>query len=267
MESSIRHTVQRVASTAAGLALALMLFGSAGCSRDDANASAIRTRGPHPPAASIRPKEVVNKPAVVDAVKEFEPPVEDRTTDNFAADPVIDDGTPIDPLPLDGGVVEPGHDALLAALEDNGGDLERSLRKISVRIEHSSRGDVILLNLKGPHITDASLEKIKTLDNLLVLDIWDAPITDAGLAQLSEMTQLRALGLRNTQVTNDGLKHLSNLTSLKELNLTLTGVTDAGMQHLTGLKSLHALGLDDTIVTGTGINELQVALPLCRIAW
>jgi hypothetical protein len=247
--------------------MAAVLFASTGCSRDDANASANRTGGSQPPAASIRPAVGVNNPRTVDAVNEFEPPVEDRGTTNVFDNPVIDNGSPIASQPLDVNSVEPRHDALLAAMEANGGDLERSLKEISVRIEYTDYGDVVLLNLKGPYITDASLAKIKTLNSLRVLDIWDAPITNAGLAQLSEMTQLLALGIRDTQVTDDGLKHLSKLTSLKELNLTLTGVTDAGMKHLTGLKSLHALGLDDTAVTGTGINELQVALPLCKIGW
>ena len=267
MKSSIRHTVQRVAATAASLVFAAIVLTSTGCSRGDANASANRTGGSQPPAASIGPGATGNPSAAVDTDNDFKPPVEDRATADLSVHPVIDEGAPIAPLPIDDRLVEPSHDALLAALEENGGDLERSLKAVSVRIEYTDHGDVVLLNLKGQYITDASLAKIKTLDSLLVLDIWDAPITNAGLAELSEMTQLRALGIRDTRVTDDGLKHLSKLTSLKELNLTLTGVTDAGMKHLTGLKSLHALGLDDTAVTGTGINELQVALPLCKIAW
>jgi|GEM_PF-2220428 hypothetical protein len=267
MNFSIRHTVQPVAATLTSLALAALLFASAGCSRDDADASASRPQGYQPPAASIRPAKGGNDPTVEDVASQFEPPAEDRATANLSENPLIDDGSPIAPQTLDVNAVEPGYDALLAALEDNGGDLARSLKAVSVRIEYTDRGDVVLLNLKGRYITDASLAKIKTIKSLLVLDIWDAPITNAGLAQLAEMTQLRALGIRDTQVTDDGLKHLSKLASLQELNLTLTDVTDAGMKHLTGLKSLHALGLDDTAVTGTGINELQVALPLCRIAW
>ncbi|MBT4867660.1 MAG: hypothetical protein HON53_21370 [Planctomycetaceae bacterium] len=267
MNLSIRHTVQTVAATLTSLFLAVVLFASAGCSRDDADVSANRPQGNQPPAASIRPAKGDNDLPVEDVPSQFEPPIEDRATADISENPLVDDGSPITPQTLDVNPLEPGHDALLAALEENGGDLEEALRAISVRIEHSSRGDIILLNLKGSYITDASLAKIRTLDSLLVLDIWDAPITDAGVSQLAEMTQLRALGIRDTQVTDNGLKHLSKLASLKELNLTLTDVTDAGMKHLTGLKSLHFLGLHDTAVTGTGINELQVALPLCKIAW
>ena len=266
MKLSLRQTVQPAAATLTSLACAAVLFASAGCSRDDADVSASRTKGNQPPAASIRPAKGGNETQVDDA-SQFEAPVKDRATADISENPLIDDGSPVTPQTLDVTSVEPGYDALLAALEENGGDLERSLKAVSVRIEYGMGGDIVLLNLKGPYITDASLTKIKTLNSLLVLDVWNAPITDAGLAQLSEMTQLRALGIRDTQVTDKGLKHLSNLASLKELNLTLTDVTDVGMKHLTGLKSLHALGLDDTAVTGTGINELQAALPLCRIAW
>jgi len=271
MNLNIRHTIGRIETPATCLAVAMLLV-TAGCSRESANASANGANTDNPRAASVRSAEVANQTPSPQGIELVEPPGKTKPRDNVVhvdaeTSPADADVPAVNPLPLDEEPVEPGHDALLVALEVHGGDLPKALEAISVRIERSTRCDISLLNLKGPYITDASLEKIKTLDTLLVLDIWDAPITDSGLAHLADMTQMRALGLRETKVTDKGLRHLSQLTSLKELNLTLTHVTDAGMRHLTGLKSLHALGLDDTAVTGAGINELQAALPLCRIAW
>lgn len=168
--------------------------------------------------------------------------------------------------PAGGSAVAAG-DVLVEAIEESGGDLPAALQQVAVRVRRGRFGDVVLVNLTGPRITDAALERIKTLDSLLVLDVWNAPITDDGVAHLAGMTQLRALGLRQTEVTDEGLQHLAGLTSLEELNLTGTAVTDAGMRHLAALKNLRALGLDDTGVLPNGVNELQVALPLCRIAW
>lgn len=276
MDWLIRHAMNWMETSAACIALALLLAIS-GCSRDSATASTSRTAAPAtPPTASIRSAEVnlARKPPRADGIELFVPdkqdePVEEVIEETSVTD--VDDApaepATIDPEPLDQESAEPAEDALLAALEQYEGNLDAALKAISVRIEHSTRGDIILLNLKGPGITDAAFEKIKTLDNLLVLDVWDAPITDNGLKHLAGMTQMRALGLRGTRITDNGLKNLAKLKSLKELNLTLTRVSDRGMRHLTGLKSLHALGLDDTSVTGAGINELQTSLPLCRIAW
>jgi hypothetical protein len=259
---AITERARQTSAMTAGFTWALALCCLAGCSRDASDGAAEAEQSARRPAAAIP----AAGPAVAEDVK---PPVTARGP-AWAADdnaPEAEAGESVDPVPLESAEAAPGQDALLEALDDHGGDLKQALKAVSSRIEYSSRDEIILLNLSGSHVTDAALEKISTLDNLLVLDIWDAPITDAGLAQIGGMTQLRALGLRGTKVTDAGLKHLEEMTSLKELNLELTGVTDAGLKRLGHLRSLHKLSLDDTAVTGDGINNLQVALPLCEIAW
>ena len=266
MHSQQQLICRQLSTAIAVLALPTLLLVASGCSREPVDAAATARTEQAPPPVSIPAKNLTPVPTRED---DADIPAIDtnRQPENLAADTESPTDELLDPEPLDGfpeGTVE---DALVAEMEANGGHLDRALRAISVSIRESSRGEIVLVNLKGPNITNAALKLIKDHETILVLDIWDAPVTDVGLAHLRDMSQLRALGLRNTRVTNNGLKHLSKLTSLKELNLTLTRVTDAGMRHLTSLKSLHKLGLDDTTVTGNGINELQGALPLCRIAW
>ena len=57
-------------------------------------------------------------------------------------------------------------------------------------------------------------------------------MTDAGLEHLKGLSQLLALHLDGTQVTDAGLEHLKGLTQLQVLNLGNTQVTDAGVKDL-----------------------------------
>ena len=67
------------------------------------------------------------------------------------------------------------------------------------------------------------------------------------------------------QITDVGLAHLKGLTKLQGLNLTGTQITDAGLVHLKGLTKLWGLNLMDTQITDAGVDELQKALPNCKI--
>jgi hypothetical protein len=68
------------------------------------------------------------------------------------------------------------------------------------------------------------------------------------------------------KVTDAGLMHLRELTQLQYLHLTRTEITDAGLVHLKGLTNLQTLGLEGTKVTEVGVNDLQKALPDCKIS-
>jgi len=56
------------------------------------------------------------------------------------------------------------------------------------------------------------------------------------------------------------------LTGLKKLWLQDTVVSDAGLKHLKTLVNLETLMLQQTGVTDEGVEELQQALPNCKIA-
>jgi len=67
------------------------------------------------------------------------------------------------------------------------------------------------------------------------------------------------------EVTDALLVHLKGLTSLRELRLEYTQAKDAGLETLKGMTSLRNLHVEDTQVTDAGVNELEKALPDCRV--
>jgi Leucine Rich repeat len=102
-------------------------------------------------------------------------------------------------------------------------------------------------------------------NDVFYVDLKGTNVTDSGLENLRELTQLGALRLMGSNFTDDGLANLKGLTQLKVLNLTGTGISDAGLKNLVGLSHLIALRLDGTNVTDAGVNELQRALPNCKL--
>jgi Leucine-rich repeat (LRR) protein len=90
-------------------------------------------------------------------------------------------------------------------------------------------------------------------------------ITDADLVHLEGLKQLQILGLNGTQVTDSGLVHLEGLTQLQSLGLGDTQITDSGLVHLQSLAHLTYLYIVKTQVTDVGVQELEKALPNCRI--
>ena len=103
-------------------------------------------------------------------------------------------------------------------------------------------GDVVVVALRGPRITDAELVHLNGLTKL-------------------EWLEFRAA----THITDAGLVHLKGLTTLEVLWLDGSPITDAGLANLKGLTRLGTLMLKDTQVTDKGVKQLQEALPNCEI--
>jgi len=78
-------------------------------------------------------------------------------------------------------------------------------------------------------------------------------------------TYIAVVGLDNTQCTDADLESLKGLTQLEILQLGHTQVTDAGLKHLKGLAHLKELVVNETKVTDEGVEELELALPNCKI--
>jgi len=142
------------------------------------------------------------------------------------------------------------------------------INKLGGRInvdEKSSDKSVVLVDLNGPKVTDATLMHLKELTKLRMLGLSRTKITDAGLVHLKGLTKLEALGLRYNNVTDAGLVHLKGLTQLRLLALLGAQVTDAGLAHLNGLAQLQTLQLGGTQVTDAGVDKLKQSLPKCHI--
>ncbi len=110
------------------------------------------------------------------------------------------------------------------------------------------------LQLIGTNIT--TLEPIRGLTQLKVLDINRSPIGDEGLRPLEGFTSLQWLQLGETQVTDAGVAHFSKLSNLSSLALNSTRVTDAGLRTLFDLPQITTLNLYDTRVTDAGLAGL-----------
>ncbi|HEX4071223.1 MAG TPA: SUMF1/EgtB/PvdO family nonheme iron enzyme, partial [Planctomycetaceae bacterium] len=111
---------------------------------------------------------------------------------------------------------------------------------------------------KNAQLTDAALETLRGLANLLDLDLtMSAGITDAGLQSIEELHTVEGVHLAGTGVGDAGLAHLERLTKLKSLTLGQTRVTDAGLAHLRGLTRLQTLWLHETSVGDAGLEHLR----------
>ena len=68
------------------------------------------------------------------------------------------------------------------------------------------------------------------------------------------------------QITDAGLESLAELPALETLDLTSTPITDTGLKHLAKISTLKTLNLTDCKLSESAIDDLQDALPWCRIA-
>lgn len=124
------------------------------------------------------------------------------------------------------------------------------------------------LYLKDSLVSDKATEHIMDM-NLYGLNLSNTDITDSGLKNISQLKELRTLDLSDTKVTDSGIKSLSALKYLKDLNLqrlaNRDSITDLSVGTLKQLTNLDQLNLIGTGITKAGLQELQKALPNCKI--
>jgi hypothetical protein len=117
--------------------------------------------------------------------------------------------------------------------------------------------DVQNLCLGHQDITDASLSKIATCQNLRWLDLAKAKVTDKGLAHLAALKNLEQLNLEQTAAGDPTLKTLGKLTRLAELDLSHTQATDPGVNDLGALTDLRVLWLTGTSASDAVVHVLM----------
>lgn len=147
--------------------------------------------------------------------------------------------------------------ALVAALGKQGG-------VVQPLAQNDNHLDVSF-HMSGPSVTDASLDMLPRLKNVVQLDLGTTGITDAGLAKIRPLTGITELHLEKTKITDKGLLALKDLRNLVYLNLYGTDVTDAGLDALSGLTNLKHLYLWQTKVTQAGADKLKKSLPGAEI--
>ena len=106
----------------------------------------------------------------------------------------------------------------------------RTLRDFGAAVQVNEAGLVVYVNLLNhPRCNDEALEPLKSLKNVVALDLRGTKISDEALSIISGLGALEELYLGNTTVTDAGLAKLKPLSQLKVLNLVGTQVSDAGV--------------------------------------
>lgn len=89
-----------------------------------------------------------------------------------------------------------------------------------------------MIALQGPKVTDAWVERLKTLENVRVVQLKSASISDQAMAHLKEMPELQFLEILYNPITDAGLPDLASLKSISRIKLYGTRVTPAAVQQL-----------------------------------
>lgn len=87
------------------------------------------------------------------------------------------------------------------------------------------RPGAVVVQMANPDVNDATLEYLRGMKALRVLDLNDTAITDAGLETIAALPALEELRLARTRITDEGFRrHLLDKPSLRAVDLTGTPV-------------------------------------------
>lgn len=137
-----------------------------------------------------------------------------------------------------------------------------------VKLTEENLLKIEVLNLHNDKLTDAGIEDLAKLQNLLVLNLEATNITDKGIKELVKLQKLKSLNVSRCKITDAGVKDLAKLQNLERLDLYGTRrVTDACLRDLAKLQKLKSLNLQLSEVTLEGTRKLRQALPKAEIQW
>ena len=117
-------------------------------------------------------------------------------------------------------------------------------------------------------VSDEALQRAGQIESLELLHVGGgaSQVTDSGLKHLRSLRHLRELGVNHcSRITDAGLESLAELPALETLDLTSTPITDTGLKHLHRVQTLKSLKLTNCKLSDAAIDDLQDALPWCRI--
>lgn len=135
------------------------------------------------------------------------------------------------------------------------------------RFIEASHSRLYGISITDSGITDKGIQPLSKCAQLLDLNVAQTSVGDAGLAALAGCRRMSSLWLTNTRVTDAGIESLGDKNQLLTLDLCGTSITDKSIPFLTQFRRLNYLGLRGTRMTAKGVQQLQIALPQCRIDW
>lgn len=113
--------------------------------------------------------------------------------------------------------------------------------QIKEQLEQVIAGKADSINISDVVAIDEDLEVLRNQLGIRTLIIDEGIITDAGLNAIGSLTNLVHLRLRQSPISDEGLKHLLSLQNLRVLNLPQADVSIAGIESLTALTKLRQL--------------------------
>lgn len=151
-------------------------------------------------------------------------------------------------------------DAVAAHVTALGGRVRRSPHPVSEWLRsigwRRPLGAIRTIRLDGCAISDADLQPLGVLDELVELNLERTGITDDGLRHLRPLTRLEVLRISQTRITGQGLSQLHGLTQLSRLDVAGTQITDDDIEHILPLRRIEILNLGQTRVGAEGIRRL-----------
>jgi hypothetical protein len=121
--------------------------------------------------------------------------------------------------------------------------------------------EVVAIDLGGPRITDAGIERLGMCSRLQTLILTSTNIGDQSLVTIGALPRIERLELGYTAITNDGIRNLTNLSRLKSLYLNGTQIDDGAIDNLAQLHSLEVLSVRRTKLSKAGVIRLKKLLP------
>ena len=129
------------------------------------------------------------------------------------------------------------------------------LHDVTLKDENLERVTTLrkLSALKMSQITDASFERLASLESLVSLDADGGKISGSGLAKLKH---LRTLILRGTELSDEGFRELAKLKGLQTLCLEGPKLTVNGFRSISELRNLRSLDIKTLEVSNEGMESL-----------
>ena len=110
-------------------------------------------------------------------------------------------------------------------------------------------------------ITPSVLDDITRMTTVRELFLGGSAVTDADVERVVRMPELVWLELSDTCISNHAIDHVAEHTQLETLMLFGTAITDDCISVLVRMGSLKEVGLDDTQITESGFQRLRDARP------
>lgn len=106
-------------------------------------------------------------------------------------------------------------------------------------------------------ITDAGLQEIRGLTELIRIQLGGTDVTDEGLKCLSGMRRLRCIYLEGTRITGTGFDQLRSLKDLVVLELNGCPISSDGYAELSIMPNLICIGLNSSGTTDEDLDRLS----------